>query len=275
MKQSRTILALALTAVFLLANYVIGATAHRYKEPRQARDKQQNTGQFKVLYSPVKNQEYAKFQNELQKEKVLEALVADLNSTFVLPADISVTFDQCGEVNAFYNPEKRRISMCYELIENMYEIFSKHEKSEDAIDDAVIGATVFIFYHELGHALIDILDLPVTGKEEDAVDQLSTFILTDGTDEGEKAALDGARSFYLESSEQDSEIDDLPFWDEHSLDHQRFYNIICLVYGQNESKYAYLVNKSILPKERAERCSGEYTQVEKAWTRLLKPHLKK
>jgi hypothetical protein len=234
----------------------------------------QDKGDFKVVYYKVKNKEYAQWQKELQEEKVLEEIVADLNQTFALPADIYVNFSECGEVNAFYDPETRKLSMCYELLENYYEIFAKHEKSEEALDDAVVGAIIHTFYHELGHALIHVYDLPIAGKEEDAVDQLSTFLLTDGTPEGEKAALDGARTFYLEAKQQDTEIDELAYWDEHSLNMQRFYNIICMVYGQNEKKYSYLVKKGILPEARAERCAGEYEQVEKAWTRLLAPYIK-
>jgi len=122
---------------------------------------------------------------------------------------------------------------------------------------------------------VAVLDLPVTGKEEDAVDQLSLFILTDGSDDGEKAALDGARSFYIEGRQEKTDVDELPFWDEHSLGEQRFYNIICAVYGQNKAKYSYLVKEGTLPPERAERCEGEYEQIERSWSKLLAPHLKK
>ena len=41
-------------------------------------------------------------------------------------------------------------------------------------------------------ALTHVLDLPITGKEEDAADQLSTYLLADGSDEGEQAVLEGA-----------------------------------------------------------------------------------
>ena len=37
------------------------------------------------------------------------------------------------------------------------------------------GVTVSTFFHELGHALIDAWDLPITGREEDAADQLPTW----------------------------------------------------------------------------------------------------
>ncbi|MBA4350919.1 MAG: hypothetical protein C0427_06690, partial [Rhodobacter sp.] len=34
-----------------------------------------------------------------------------------------------------------------------------------------------IFYHELGHALIDVMQLPVLGLEEDAADVLSVVMI--------------------------------------------------------------------------------------------------
>lgn len=252
----------------------ISASSNLENALLQNKAKIQDKGDFKVVYARVKNQDYAQFQKELQQAKVLESIAADLNETFALPTDVYLTFGECGEANAFYDPETHKLTMCYELIENFYEIFSKYEKSPDALDDAVIGATISVFYHELGHALIHIYDLPITGKEEDAVDQLSVYLLTDGTDEGEKMAIDGARSFYLMAQEEEKNVKDLAYWDEHSLGKQRFYNIICLVYGQNEKKFDYLVKKKVLPVDRAERCAGEYQQVEKAWVRLLTPYIK-
>lgn len=233
-----------------------------------------SAGKFKVVYLQVKKKDYQAFQEELKKERVLEGIVADLNDTFVLPSDITLTFGECGEANAFYDPEKQRVTMCYELVESFYDAFRAEENTQDELDDAVAGATIFVFFHELGHALVHVLDLPVTGKEEDAVDQLSLFVLTDGTDSGEKAALDGARSFALASADEGTTIEELAFWDEHSLSQQRFYNIICGIYGQNPKKYAGLVNEEVLPQARAERCEGEYQQIERSWAKLLAPHLK-
>jgi hypothetical protein len=41
------------------------------------------------------------------------------------------------------------------------------------------GAMMFVFFHEFGHMAIDVLKLPSTGPEEDAVDEFSTLILTE------------------------------------------------------------------------------------------------
>jgi hypothetical protein len=234
----------------------------------------QGKGKFKAVYGPINNKDYAVVQTELKKEKALEAIADGLNQEFALPVDVTLTFTECKEINAFYSPDRHQISMCYELLEHFYEIFKPDSKSEDELDDAVLGAVFFVFYHELGHALIHVLDLPVTGKEEDAVDQLSTLILADGTDEGEKAVIDGARWFMLEEDQNDTDIDHLAFWDEHSLGRQRFFNILCWLYGHDEKKYDFLVKKGVLPGERAERCSGEYAQIDKSWNRLLGPYMK-
>ena len=267
---------LFLTAALALCLVALTASGPSHTSSAATRQKAAPAaaGRFVVEYPPTKNKEYAAFQAELRKGRVLEGIVADLNSTFALPADIKVNFSECGQANAFYDPNRRSISMCYELVESFYDIFRDEEDNQEELDDAVAGATVFVFFHELGHALVDVLDLPVTGKEEDAVDQLSLFVLTDGTDDGEKAALDGARMFLMEGDEEGTKIDDLPFWDEHSLGQQRFYNIICGVYGQNPSKYEVLVTERVLPESRAERCEGEYQQIEKSWGRLLAPHIK-
>src|SRR6185369_15585938 len=94
-------------------------------------------------------------------------------------------------------------------------------------------------------------------------------------DEGEKAVLDASVQYLAEYQAQGkTPLTRRQFADEHSLDAQRFYNLLCWVYGHNEKKYAYLVNKGFLPKERAAGCAVEYEKISKSWGRLLDPYLK-
>jgi hypothetical protein len=235
-------------------------------------EKARDAGDFKYEYGAVKNEKFAGWRREMMEERVLEEIAGELNNQLALPEDVTISFDECGEVNAHYDPEKHRVSICYELMEDLYRVFGDEAETEEELDDAVVGATTFVFFHELGHALVHVLKLPITGREEDAVDQLSTFLLADGTESGESSALDAARSFYADAEEEGA--DDLSYWDEHSLNQQRFYNIICWVYGQNPERYASLVGDGVLPEARAARCGGEYAQIEQSWTTLLRPHLK-
>jgi hypothetical protein len=205
------------------------------------------------------------------EEKSLEEAAAALNKMFSLPHDIFIGFDECDEPNAFYDPEKKQVTVCYELVEDLYEAFKGEYKTDEELDEVVGNATTFIFFHEVGHALVDAYDLPITGREEDAVDQLSVLVIADGSDDGDQTVLDAARSF---TGETQAELDELAFADEHSFDRQRFYNIICLLYGRNEQKFAALVEDGTLPEGRAGRCADEYARADKAWDALLAPYVK-
>jgi Putative metallopeptidase len=248
-----------------------------------------DSGDFAVRYEATENEDYQELEAILKETRLLEDTVQELNNVFALPAQVPVVFKECGDVNAFYDPETREISLCYELIEYYAGLFLSEEQTEEEAEEggeALAGATLFTFFHEIGHALIDLYDLPVTGREEDAVDQLATMILLEGGEEGEMAALNGAWSFLTEeeedvegqeeysAEENVEEEEELAFWDEHSLDEQRFYNIVCWSYGKNPEGFQYLVDDETLPEGRAERCSAEYDRMSRSWDALLDPYVK-
>jgi hypothetical protein len=235
--------------------------------------KAEDRGDFKVAYGEAKTKEMAGLREDLRENRVLEEAADGLNKTLALPEDVTLSFAECGEINASYDPDKRLVTVCYELVDDLYDALRDDAKDDEELDERVVGATVFVLFHEIGHALVNVYGLPVTGREEDAVDQLSTYLLTDGTDEGEAAALDAAEALYNNENAGSGEGEPR-YWDEHSLDRQRFYNIVCWVYGQNEEKYKSIVEDGVLPQERAERCADEYAQIEQSWTTLLKPYLK-
>ncbi|MDW8413614.1 MAG: DUF4344 domain-containing metallopeptidase [Acidobacteriota bacterium] len=247
-----------LTAFFFLLLIVTVAEAQR-------------GGRLILEYLKPKDPNHEPFYSGLKESKEIDVLVEDLNASLVLPGNITIAFTECGTVNAFYNPSEKRIEMCYELIDYLFKDFSERGGSPEEIERQVANSVVFIFYHELGHALVSELDLPITGKEEDVVDQLATYLILDGTPEGTKAAVDAAVSFY-----KDPEADEeLAFWDVHSLDKQRFYNILCWAYGYDGESLQGLIDEGVLPEERAQSCPEEYELLSKAWTRLLEPHLRK
>jgi hypothetical protein len=204
--------------------------------------------------------------------EVLAQIVTNLNEHIALPWDITIQFQDCDEPDAYYDPDTRSLTMCYQLIDEYYDLFARKIKDKTKLDDAVRGAVASTFFHELGHGLVDAWKLPITGKEEDAVDQLSTLVLINHTTHGEEMALNGALSFklYAELDKGQAKI----YWDEHSLDEQRFYDTICIIYGHAPDKYAYLVKDGTLPEERAELCREDYPRVARAWQQLLEPFRK-
>lgn len=229
-------------------------------------------GDFKVGFSPKTKAKNPKKVIPKEFRELLQETADSLNKIIALPYDVYLNFDECGQANAFYSSDTKEITMCYEFLVDFAEAFSTISEDEDQIADMVGGATVFFFFHELGHCLIDVWDLPATGREEDAVDQLAMVILLDGTPEGQNMVLNGARFFALNSEE--GEAGNLAFWGVHSFNQQRFYDILCLVYGSNPVNNKKFISENLLPRDRAGGCSQEYKRVDRAWERLLTPYLK-
>ena len=62
------------------------------------------------------------------------------------------------------------------------------------------------------------------------------------------------------------------YWDEHSLDEQRYYDTLCMIYGRDPKGNAKLVSSKALPDERAGLCKEDYLRIESSWKTLLKPY---
>jgi hypothetical protein len=70
-------------------------------------------------------------------------------------------------------------------------------------DGFVTSNLISVFYHELGHAVIDTMQIPIFGQEEDAADVFS-ILLIDEIFEPESAniiAYDAAFGFHAEAQE--------------------------------------------------------------------------
>lgn len=248
-------------------------------------------GRVSVRYDEPKSEGLVVVMESLQESKLFEKTAAALNSTLKLPVNLPIVGAECDTINAFYDPEERTITICYELldyyaglhVQAAEQVSPDGEVDGDEIITAVLGATEFVLYHEIGHALIDLLELPVTGREEDAVDQLAAVVLLSAEDDAStQAALDGAYAFLLQGeaakqAQEDGEeaVDESDYADEHSLDPQRFYNITCWVLGSDPDGFSGLVDSGLMPEARAVRCPQEWAQTSRAWATLLGPYLKK
>lgn len=224
---------------------------------------------FRVAYATSANATHEQFHQILEGNKMFEAAAEGLNETLRLPTTVDIQLVDCDQVNAFYDPDAHRIIVCYDLLDYFVQVFRPTTTSDQELGTAVLGATLFSFYHETGHGLIHLLDLPAVGREEDSADQIATLILMSEGDDGVAMALSGAYWFQLQSQAGDQ----TPFWDQHGFDAQRFYNILCLIYGSDPDKYGDFVSSGNLPEDRARQCPAEYVKVKHAWERLLQPFL--
>jgi hypothetical protein len=140
----------------------------------------------------------------------------------------------------------------------------------------VTGNMLFIVMHELGHAIISEMELAVLGREEDAADAFSILTsLTIGTDFSHRVLVEAAGGWFLSDLRDKREKVGLPFYDEHGLNAQRAYQIICFLVGSNPKEFAQLAAKAKMPKSRQESCKGDYAVTAWSWDKALKPYLRK
>ncbi|WP_299151720.1 DUF4344 domain-containing metallopeptidase [uncultured Tateyamaria sp.] len=129
---------------------------------------------------------------------------------------------------------------------------------------AFIEANILsIFYHELGHAVIDLMEVPIFGQEEDAADVMSVLMIDWLFDEDTAQAIAYDSAFgFINDPDQTEEV---PYWDLHGPDEQRYYNHVCLFYGANPDARDDLAVDLGLPEGRAETCVEEYEQAAYSW----------
>lgn len=142
----------------------------------------------------------------------------------------------------------------------------------DEAEAAFISSNVVAtFYHELGHAFIDVLQLPVLGREEDAADTLSALLINTIWNEETATAMiyDTSAAFVMYDAEAATEGYETAFWDSHSLDLQRYYNLVCLFYGANPEVRDDVAKELELPEDRAAGCAEEFELAEASWGGLL------
>ena len=141
------------------------------------------------------------------------------------------------------------------------------EDTQRFIESNILG----IFYHELGHAVIDLERLPVLGQEEDAADVFSIFMIDALFDDesAESLAYDASFGFWAEAEDRDTFAEEIAWWDVHGPDEQRYFNTVCVFYGADPERRQQFADDLGLPEERAETCDFEYQQANESWGRVL------
>ncbi len=223
---------------------------------------------------PPTNPEHRFIYESLRRRGVLERLSRFL-SPFRLPREVTMRVGDCnGEVNAYY--EDGEIFVCYEYLDFIVRN-APEGWSDDGIArrDAVTGPTVDVFLHEMGHAVFDLLRIPVLGREEDAADLFSAYIQLQASPEEARSLITGVAFLgrHEMRAAMKTELQLKHFADEHGFAGQRYFNVLCIAYGFDRVLFADAVTVWGLPPERAEACSAEYAQLDRAFRALIMPYI--
>jgi hypothetical protein len=254
-------------AVLLLAAAAATAFGHG---PAQAQKAKPN--RIATAYVTPTNPAHTIIYEQLRQRDPLRKF-KELLSPIRLPRQLTLRFESCGESNASYGDDI--ISVCYEFVEEVFRNAPKETTPAGVtFEDAIFGPMTDVFLHEAGHALIDMLELPVLGREEDAADLISAYMMLqfDKT-EGRRLIIGTAYQYKADVSAPVVSLPLKKFSDEHGHPVQRFFNVLCIAYGADPKLFADVVEKGFLPKERAEQCEDEHTQIAHAFDTLIVPHV--
>jgi len=137
----------------------------------------------------------------------------------------------------------------------------------------VVGNMLFVGFHELGHALVGQLRLPVLGQAEAAADSFATIaLLEEGTEFSVNVLLQAVRGWLLMDRRARKLGDEPDFHDAHDLDWQRAFRIVCLMVGSDQKQLKELADRVRLPQDRQQSCRDDYENAKNSWNSVLEAH---
>ena len=226
-----------------------------------------------VEYALPKNPAHQSLYEMLRERRVLEKL-QEIFSPFQLPIELTFKTVGCdGLSNAWYS--RPTVTICYEYLAEIQRDMPKETTPAGVTPvDALLGQFFYAVAHEAGHAIFDLLNVPVFGYQEDAADQFAGYIILQfGKADARRLILGAAHSYqkYVQNPTVTAPL--TAFSDEHGPPAQRFYNLLCLAYGADPVLFADVVEMKHLPKERARLCRRQYGELNYAFHQLIVPHL--
>jgi hypothetical protein len=258
-----------------LASAVLLLPAARSDEAAAQSAPALDNAQIEILYSPPNASFFKPIYERYQQRQVLEQLKQFL-SPLILPEGITlrITAKECGTVNSWWSGRRDGLFLCYEWPDFAERVAPSSISPEGVTrEGAVVGAFLQVTFHELGHAMFDIYDIPVFGREEDAADQMAGFILSQFGKGVAQRTLPGSAYLWQKLGEASGTWRRDSFSDEHGHPLQRAYNYLCMAYGGTPGTFQYYVDKGLLPKERAPSCAREFQQIRNAFVKTMAPHI--
>jgi hypothetical protein len=248
-----------------------------------------------IQYIEPRSDKYRQLYEKLKARQILEELDAFLSPLNFGDNGLTLSVEEgdnvCKGPNSYYDG-RGTLHLCYSWF-----YFLENDVSKDyprppgepfsltslglvpgfTRAEVILGGTVSVTLHELGHAVFDLLSIPRFGREEDAADQFAGFFMLQfgpsvalTTVKGTYNAWHHANAVWMQAS--NGALKPWQESDAHSLDIQRAYNFLCLAYGKDPATFEELA-QSLLPRIRQEHCKDEYAQAERAFVKTLLPKI--
>lgn len=235
-----------------------------------ARAQEPRTNHIQIEYVPPKSPEYQSLMESLKANHGLE-MMQDIFSVFRLPSDLNLRTTECGMANAWY--QRPTVTICYEYLNDIRKSIPAETTPQGITPtDAVLGQFFYVVAHEMGHAMFDMLNVPLWGRAEDAADQFATYIMLQFGKDNARRLIRGAAFSYKNYVNNPKVVVPLEAFSEvHGAPMQRFYNLLCMAYGADRETFSDLVANGYLPQARARNCRVEFGEANFAFQQTVRP----
>ena len=204
----------------------------------------------------------------MQRHKVLEKAQIFL-SPLRLPRELTIRAAECGASSLPFDAQKGIITICYEAIADIQAIAKGATSDPNELANLVTGGVVEEALHRMALAVLQVFDVPVWGRKEDAADMLGAFMMLQFDEHIANITILGAAQLFIYKTSALGKVD---YVSDLSPPGQRFYNFLCIAVGGDRVDFGALVDKGFLPKDRARGCAAEYEKVRRAFDMRLMPY---
>lgn len=231
-------------------------------------------GKVRVVFEPSVSPQEQTAQSEVKRSGVVAEIAKFLNNEFYLPDNLVLRIGSPDGPQ--FDNRYGEIEIPYRFItETKYAFRRGHpNKSEEEIYNATMDVLMHVMLHEVGHALIDLYELPIIRNEEKEVDDLAAILLVEMFEDGGKIVMNAADSFGLRSGTEGRAMRGDAYAGEHGWSIDRFYNMACLVYGKSPKKMNQKQSLVAIASRDVGECKNRYKMRKKYWIGTLKPNLK-
>jgi hypothetical protein len=285
----RRIMTAAALALALAGPLVLGQPAAAQYPPELTND------MIDVEYNEPTSEKYRPLYQRLKERKLLEQLAAFL-SPLKLQGGLILSLEEgdpraCAGPNSYYD-RAGTLHFCYSWFHFVETEVAKDYPREPnepfsvsslglipgfTRAEVIIGGAVDVMIHEMGHALFDINEIPLFGREEDAADQLAALLMLQFGKQVAMTTIKGAFnvSHHLHAErlrKNKGAVTPRQEADEHSIDIQRAYSYLCMAYGRDPETFQELADQ-LLPRARKANCAEEYKQIAHAFRKTVLPDI--
>lgn len=210
----------------------------------------------------------------LKASPFLKDVESFVENTLTLDNPLNIIFvdNQNTQYNAHFNPSCNCIRISYSIIQQNADRIMKNFKGTLTYPDAIRGVTLQILFHEMGHYLVHNYNLNITGKEENAVDELSVMsmlVLIQQKSEYTTASICGILGWY----EPETFVSSRSMVDVHAPSRERYYDMLSLYLGSlgnNALSTNFVGEKDYqISRSRFYSSPNEYKKAYNSWTELM------